>query len=146
MVLFILLTIVLRCSSKFSLQSETIPRCFCNANWWTGLSLKINVGWLVLVILLEKPTSYVCLRWSGLKLIFHWYGQLLIFRKSKCVCQLGQGLLLAPYYSTLGFGNNSSVTFGIFYFFLNSSVLQFVYETFLRNHLQFFLSCWGFSW
>ena len=54
MVLFILLTIVLRCSSKFSLQSKNIPRCFCNATWWTGLSLKINVGLLVLVIFCEK--------------------------------------------------------------------------------------------
>ena len=82
MVLFILLTIVLRCSSKFSLQSKNIPRCFCNATWWTGLSLKINVEWLVFVILRENITSWACLIGSVLKLIFHWLDQLLILHKS----------------------------------------------------------------
>ena len=62
MILFILLTITLRCSLKFSLQSKNILRCFCNATWWTGLSLKINVGWLGLLILREKITSCACLR------------------------------------------------------------------------------------
>ena len=62
MILFILLTIVLRCSLKFSLQSKNILRCFCNTTWWTGLSLKINFRWLVLVILREKITSWACLR------------------------------------------------------------------------------------
>ena len=33
MVLFIFLDIVLRCSSKFSLQSKNIPRYFCNETW-----------------------------------------------------------------------------------------------------------------
>ena len=75
-------TVVLRCSSKFSLQSKSISRCFCHATWWTEFSLKINARWLVLVILREKISSWGCLRGSGLKLIFHWYAQGLIFHKS----------------------------------------------------------------
>ena len=82
MVLFILLTIVVRCSSKFSFQSKNSPRCFCHTTWWTGLSLKINVGWLVLMILREKITSLACLRGPGLEFSFHWQAQFLIFRKS----------------------------------------------------------------
>ena len=75
-------TVVLRCSSKFSLQSKSISRCFCHATWRTEFSLKINARWLVLVILREKISSWGCLRGSGLKLIFHWYAQGLIFHKS----------------------------------------------------------------
>ena len=50
--------------------------------WITWLLLNIKSGWLGFLILGEKITSWACLEGSGLKPIFHWYGQLLIFNKS----------------------------------------------------------------
>ena len=54
MILFTLLNTVLRSSSKFSLRSKNIPRCFCNATCWTGLLLKIKVGWKYILSLFER--------------------------------------------------------------------------------------------
>ena len=83
LVWFTLVDIVLRCCSKFSLLPKINPRCFCNELSWTRLLLKSSTGWLVLVCVFYRKlyTSCACLRRSGLKLIFHWWAQICIFRK-----------------------------------------------------------------
>ena len=70
----------LKCSPTFSFSSKSKPSCFWDGVCMTWLLLKINSGWLGFFILREKIT-WACLEGSGLKLIFHWYAQLLIFSR-----------------------------------------------------------------
>ena len=77
-----LLAIYFKCSPKFNLSSKNIPKCFRYGLWITFLLLNIKSGWLVFLILQEKITSWACLEGSELKLVFHWYAQLLIFDRS----------------------------------------------------------------
>ena len=82
MVLFTLLNIVFRSSSKLSWLSKIKPRCFWKAVCLTFALLKLSGVWNGFLILREKITSCACLVGSGLKLIFHWVAQSLIFFKS----------------------------------------------------------------
>ena len=75
-----LLSTYLKCSPTFSFSSKSKPSCFWYGVCITWLLLKINSGWLGFFILREKIT-WACLEGSGLKLIFHWYAQLLIFSR-----------------------------------------------------------------
>ena len=74
-----LLAIYLKCSPKFYFSSKNKPRCFWYWVCITWLLLKINSGWLGFLIFWEKITSWASVEGSGLKLIIHWYAQLLIF-------------------------------------------------------------------
>ena len=70
------------CSPKFSFSFKNKPRWFWYGICITWLLLKINTGWLGFLIVQEKITSSTCLEGSGLKPIFHWYSQFLIFSRS----------------------------------------------------------------
>ena len=76
------LAIYFKCSPKFNLSSENIPRCFWYGVWITCLLLDVKSGCLGFLILREKITSWDCLEGSGLRIIFRWYAQLLIIIKS----------------------------------------------------------------
>ena len=80
--LIILLSI---CSLKFSLESNTKPKCFWLSATWIFALLKWKVGYFLLFRVLEKHTSRACLFGSGLKNIFHGKARLLIFARSKLV-------------------------------------------------------------
>ena len=71
----------LNAHQKFNFSSENKPRCFWYGVCINWLLLKIKTGWLGFLILLEKITSCTCLEGSGLKFIFHWYAQLLVFSR-----------------------------------------------------------------
>ena len=81
-VLFVWLWTLIKCSLKLRLASRITPRCFWYVLWLTVLLLKVRGGWFNFLVFLLKITSWACLLGSGLKLIFHWYAQLLIFTKS----------------------------------------------------------------
>ena len=74
--------IYLKCSPKFNFSSKIKPMSFWYGVWITWLLLRINTGWLGFLILREKVTSWASLEGSGLKFIFHWYAQLLVFSRS----------------------------------------------------------------
>ena len=70
-VLFTLLNITFRYSSKLSWLSKIKPRCFLKAVCLTFVLLKLSGAWSGFIILREKITSCACLVRSGLELIFH---------------------------------------------------------------------------
>ena len=81
-VLFTLLCTIVRCKLKSNLVSNTIPRCFWEEDDLNKFWLKSNGGWLILLIFLQRITSWACLLGSGLKFIFHRKAQSLILLKS----------------------------------------------------------------
>ena len=81
MVLLVLLSIVLYCSSKVNFESNKTPKCFWDLHDETLALLKTKGGCDTFFNFLLKMTSWACLLRSGLKLIFHWKTQSLIFFK-----------------------------------------------------------------
>ena len=68
--------------SNANLESKISPKCFWEWKWETGTMLKNITGRLTLVIFLLNITSCAWFEGSGLKLIFHSMGNLLISFKS----------------------------------------------------------------
>ena len=64
------------------LESRITPRCFRDVVWLTVLLLIVIGGSFIFLVFLLKITSRACLLRSGLRIIFHWCAQLLIFTKS----------------------------------------------------------------
>ena len=80
MVLLVLLSIVLQCSSKGNFESNKIPKCFWDLQDQTLALLKTKGACDTFFNFLLKMTSWAC--FDCLKLIFHWKAQSLIFFKS----------------------------------------------------------------
>ena len=57
-------------------------KCFWISDWVMLVPLNAREGWFNFRSLWEKITSFACLLIWGLKFIFHWKAQLLIFSKS----------------------------------------------------------------
>ena len=64
------------------LESRITPRYFWDAVWLTLLLLKFRRRWFIFLVFLLTTTSWAYFLESGLKLVFHWYAQLLLFTKS----------------------------------------------------------------
>ena len=79
---FVLLNTFFRCSSNFNLTSKIIPRCFQELTWESLLLLKSKRGCDTLFTFLQNIISWACLIRSGLKFIFHWKAQSVIFFRS----------------------------------------------------------------
>ena len=80
--LLVLSNTPLTCSSKLTLLSRGILKYFGKSFFFfTGLPLKIILGWWCLFLFCESITSYAYLKGLGLKLIFHWCAQGVIFSK-----------------------------------------------------------------
>ena len=73
---------LLRCSSNVNLKSNMTPRRFWEKVWETLSLLKTKSGWVGLFYLRLKISSWACLLWSGLKLIFYRKAQSVTFFKS----------------------------------------------------------------
>ena len=71
-VLFTLVKIVLIWKSKDNFESKCRSKCFWELALLTGILLKNILGWMFLVVILLKMTSWACFVGSWLKLIFHW--------------------------------------------------------------------------
>ena len=89
--LFLISTLI-KFSSKLRLESRMIPIWFWGVVWLTVLLLKVKGRWFIFLVYLPwsynikfmfllKISSWTCLLGSGLKLIFHWYAELLIFTR-----------------------------------------------------------------
>ena len=81
-VLFVLLNTFFRCSSNFNLTSKITPRCVWELTWETLLLLKSKGGCITFFAFLLNVISWACLLRSGLRVIFHWKAQSLIFFRS----------------------------------------------------------------
>ena len=80
-VLFVLLNTFFRCSSNVNLTSKITRRCVWKLTWETLLLLKSKGGCVTFFNFLLN-ISWACLQQSGLKVIFHWKAQSLIFLRS----------------------------------------------------------------
>ena len=107
-----LLAIYFKYLHKFNFLFKNAPSFFWYGVCTILLLSRINTGWFGFLILREKVTSWACLRISRLKLIFHWYVQLLIFSWSsfkaladKFVCRITKKKQLSSAKS-LGFDDN----------------------------------------
>ena len=78
-VLFVLLNTFFRCSSNVNLTSKITPRCVWKLTWETLLLLKSKGGCVAFFNFLLNMISWACLLRSGLKVVFHWKAQSLIF-------------------------------------------------------------------
>ena len=74
-----LLNILLMYSWKSNMVFKIVPWFSWNATCLIGLLLKWLEGWILILCLREKMTSWACSLGSGLKLIFYWNSQLLVF-------------------------------------------------------------------
>ena len=81
-VLFLLLNTFFRCSSNVNLPPKITPRCVWELTWETLLLLKSKGGCVVFFNFLLNIISWACFLRSGLKVIFHWKAQSLIFFRS----------------------------------------------------------------
>ena len=81
-ILFVLLNKFFRCSSNVNSTSKIIPRCIWKITWETLLLLKSKGGCGAFFNFLLNMISWACLLRSGLKVIFHWKAQSLIFFRS----------------------------------------------------------------
>ena len=81
MVLSTLLIILSRFSRKFNVVSRRIPRCLCKGTC-TMLWLKYIESWFKFRRFLENRTSWACITWIRLELIFHDIAQSLVLLRS----------------------------------------------------------------
>ena len=71
-----------RCSSNVNLTTKITSRCVWELTWETLLLLKSKGGCVTFFNFLLNMISWACLLRSGLKVIFHWKAQSLIFFRS----------------------------------------------------------------
>ena len=82
MVLLTLLKTFKRCSSNVNSKLKVIPECFWELAWEKISLRKTSEGWILLFIFRLNIPSWACLLTPGLKLVFDWNAQLLIFLRS----------------------------------------------------------------
>ena len=78
-VLFVLLNAFFRCSSNVNSVSKITPRCVWKLTWETLLLLKSKGGCVIFFNFLLNIIAWACLLRSGLKVIFQWKAESLIF-------------------------------------------------------------------